>query len=153
MTRYEKIAISLPMRAAESVRRAVRRGDAPSVSAYVAEAVEEKAKHDDLAALLDEMLEETGGPMTPAEKRAIDRVIDFENPPNTPPEKRRYPRLYLDKNGRVAVEFVRFDAISKRRGSNGQVKATPKRKTRATVHSKPTRRPNRGAKPKAGRRR
>jgi len=43
-------------------QRAVAEGRANSVSAYVADALEEKAKLDDLASLLDEMLAETGGP-------------------------------------------------------------------------------------------
>jgi len=69
VTRYEKIAISLPARAAESVRRAVREGRASSVSAYVAEAIEQKSSREDLLVMLEEMLEETGGPPTPAERR------------------------------------------------------------------------------------
>ncbi|HEU4615615.1 MAG TPA: hypothetical protein VFS15_26150 [Kofleriaceae bacterium] len=69
MTRYEKIAISLPSRAAEGVRRAVREGKAASVSAYIAEAVEEKRKRETLADLLGEMLDETGGPPTTEERR------------------------------------------------------------------------------------
>jgi Arc/MetJ-type ribon-helix-helix transcriptional regulator len=75
MTGYQKIAVSLPWRAAESARRAVRRGRAPSVSAYVAAAIEDKAKLDDLATLLDEMLAASGGPLTAAERRAADRAL------------------------------------------------------------------------------
>jgi hypothetical protein len=45
------------------------------VSAYVALALEEKAKLDDLSALLDEMLAESGGPLSPAEMRAADLAI------------------------------------------------------------------------------
>jgi hypothetical protein len=75
MTPYKKLAVSLPSRAAESAQRAVRRGDAPSVSAYIARALEEKAKLYDLAALLDEMLAESGGPLTAAERRAADRAL------------------------------------------------------------------------------
>jgi hypothetical protein len=45
------------------------------VSAYVASALEEKAKLDDLKAMLDEMLAETGGPMTPAERREGERML------------------------------------------------------------------------------
>jgi hypothetical protein len=41
----------------------------------VAAALEEKAKLDDLAAMLDDMLEQTGGPMTVAERRAADRAL------------------------------------------------------------------------------
>jgi Arc/MetJ-type ribon-helix-helix transcriptional regulator len=69
MTRYEKIAITLPLRAAENVRRAVRAGKAPSVSAYIAAAVEERTNKETLRDLLNEMLAETGGPTTPAERR------------------------------------------------------------------------------------
>jgi hypothetical protein len=75
MTKYEKIAVSLPLRAADSARRAVRHGHAASVSAYVAAAIEEKGKLYDLAALLDEMLVESGGPLTVAERRAADRAL------------------------------------------------------------------------------
>jgi hypothetical protein len=75
MTEYQKIAVSLPWRAAESARRAVRQGRASSVSAYVAVAIEEKAKLDDLATLLDEMLAASGGPLTAAERRAADRAL------------------------------------------------------------------------------
>jgi hypothetical protein len=75
MTGFEKIAVSLPSRAAERARHAVRRGQATSVSAYIAEAIEEKAKLYDLAALLDEMLAASGGPLTAAERRAADRTL------------------------------------------------------------------------------
>jgi len=75
MTHADKIAISLPRELAERARRAVRRGQAASVSAYVAAALEEKTKLDDLAALLDEMLAESGGPLTRAEARAADRAL------------------------------------------------------------------------------
>ncbi len=75
MTHAEKIAISLPKNIAERARRAVRRGHAPSVSAYVAVALEEKAKLDELSTLLEEMLAESGGPLTGAERRAVDREL------------------------------------------------------------------------------
>ena len=74
MNGTEKIAVSLPKGVAERTRRAVRQGRAPSVSAYVAAALEEKAKLDELSALLDEMLAESGGPLTAAERRAADRA-------------------------------------------------------------------------------
>lgn len=75
MNTYEKIAISLPRNLAERARRAVRQGRAPSVSAYVASAIEEKVKLDELAVLLSEMLAESGGPLTPAERRRADREL------------------------------------------------------------------------------
>ena len=58
-----------------SIRRAVREGRAASVSAYVAAALEEKTKLDDLRSLLDAMLEETGGPLRAAERRAADEAL------------------------------------------------------------------------------
>ncbi len=71
-----KIAVSLPGELVQQARRAVKRGRAASVSAYVAAALVEKARLDGLAELLDEMLQETGGPLTAAEMRRADKVID-----------------------------------------------------------------------------
>lgn len=80
MTSTQKIAISLPKHVAEGARRAVRSGRAKSVSAYVADALEEKVKLDDLAELLDEMLADSGGPLKPAERRAADRSLGLAQP-------------------------------------------------------------------------
>ena len=70
-----KIAVSLPSELVDQAQRAVAEGRAPSVSAYVARAMEEKAKLDDLASLLNEMLGETGGPLTAGERKAADRAL------------------------------------------------------------------------------
>ena len=70
-----KIAVSLPEEVLRRAQRAVRRGRAPSMSAYVAEALEQRSKLDDLEELLDEMLEETGGPLTAKERQFADRVL------------------------------------------------------------------------------
>src|SRR5205809_6976313 len=89
MTAYEKflkMAISLPQSAAEHVKRAVRSGRAPSASAYIAQAIEQRAKRENSLAWLDEMLEETGGPLTPAEERRVDRLLGL-----SPPKRRRRP--------------------------------------------------------------
>lgn len=86
MTTTQKIAVSLPKHVAEGARRAVRSGRAKSVSAYVADALEEKVKLDDLAGLLDEMLADSGGPLTPAERRAADRALGVVAKPT---QKRR----------------------------------------------------------------
>lgn len=75
MTTTEKIAVSLPRPIAARLRRAVKQGKAASVSAYVASALDEKAKLDDLSDLLDEMLAASGGPLTPTEIRVADRAI------------------------------------------------------------------------------
>ncbi len=70
-----KIAVSLPDELVEQARAAVAAGRATSVSAYVAAALCEKAKLDDLQSLLDELLAESGGPLTEAERRAADTVL------------------------------------------------------------------------------
>ena len=70
-----KIAVSLPSELVEQARQAVANGQARSVSAYVAAALEEKAKLDDLASLLDDMLAESGGPLTARERKATDRAL------------------------------------------------------------------------------
>ena len=76
MTMY-KIAVSLPGALVKRARAAVAAGRASSVSAYLAAALEEKVKHDDLDALLTEMLGETGGPPTLDEQREADRLLGF----------------------------------------------------------------------------
>jgi antitoxin ParD1/3/4 len=70
-----KIAVSLPAELVNQAHRAVAEGRATSVSAYVAHALEEQAKLDDLASLLDEMLAESGGPLTARERKAADRAL------------------------------------------------------------------------------
>jgi hypothetical protein len=80
MTTTYKIAVSLPKLVAERTRRAVRLGRAASVSAYVTRALEESVKLDELSTLLDEMLAESGGPLTPSEERAADRALGVTQP-------------------------------------------------------------------------
>ena len=70
-----KIAVSLPVGLVEQARRAVAEERSASVSAYGAQALEEQAKLDDLAPLLDEMLAETGGPLTAAERKDADQAL------------------------------------------------------------------------------
>ena len=76
MTRRVKIAVSLPTELVDGARAAVRAGRATSVSAYVAEALEQYANTGDLASLVDEMLAATGGPMTDEERAWADQVLD-----------------------------------------------------------------------------
>ncbi|HEY6034530.1 MAG TPA: hypothetical protein VIV58_09735 [Kofleriaceae bacterium] len=87
VTAYKKIAISLPSRAAEHVRRAVRSGQAKSVSAYIADAIEEKAKKETWRDLFDEVFAATGGWPTAAEREATRRELKL--PPLKKPAKRR----------------------------------------------------------------
>jgi Arc/MetJ-type ribon-helix-helix transcriptional regulator len=70
-----KVAVSLPEETLRRAKRAVRRGRAESLSAYVSVALDQKATLDELDDLLNEMLDETGGPATPAEEQRIDRMI------------------------------------------------------------------------------
>ena len=70
-----KIAISLPEDAVARVREAVRKGRAASASAYIADAIRERVTRDDLAGMLDEMLSETGGPLTARERRSLDAEL------------------------------------------------------------------------------
>ncbi len=51
-----KIAVTLPEPLVAHVRKQVPRGRAASVSAYVAEALAQKAESDDLAAMLEEQI-------------------------------------------------------------------------------------------------
>jgi len=80
-----KIAISVPEEVVARVRRAVAKGHAASVSAYVTSAIEQKAMLDELEGMLEEMLEETGGPLTTAEISEADRILGLG-----PKKKRRH---------------------------------------------------------------
>jgi Arc/MetJ-type ribon-helix-helix transcriptional regulator len=73
-----KIAVTLPPTLVARARRAVRAGHADSISAYIAAALEEKTKLDELADMLTEMLAETGGPLTEAERRTADAALGTE---------------------------------------------------------------------------
>jgi len=53
----------------------VEEGRAASVSAYVAMALQNQAINDDLLGMLDEMLAETGGPLTDAERLTADAAL------------------------------------------------------------------------------
>lgn len=71
----KKIAVSIPQPLVASAQRAVRDGRAGSVSAYIAAALAEKSKLDDLQSLLSEMLAETGGPLSAEERRMADAAL------------------------------------------------------------------------------
>jgi Arc/MetJ-type ribon-helix-helix transcriptional regulator len=57
-----KIAVSLPDDLVAAARQAVADGRAASVSAFVADAIEEHGHYEQLAALLSEMAAEAGPP-------------------------------------------------------------------------------------------
>jgi Arc/MetJ-type ribon-helix-helix transcriptional regulator len=84
-----KIAVSLPEELVSSARRAVRERRAASVSAYVAAALEEKAKLEHLREMLDDMLAETGGPLSAAERRDADQALGLARSRKAPRSSRR----------------------------------------------------------------
>lgn len=57
-----KIAVSLPDELVAAARQSVAQGRARSVSAFIADAIEERGRYDDLADLLAEMAAEAGPP-------------------------------------------------------------------------------------------
>jgi hypothetical protein len=71
----QKIAVTIPGDVLARARRSAHRERATSLSAYVSAALEQKSTMDDLARLLDEMLAQSGGPLTPAERRRADQVL------------------------------------------------------------------------------
>lgn len=79
-SRYEgsmtrKIAVSLPDHLVTAARTAVADGRAASVSAYVAAALEAYADDQRVIGMLDDILEQTGGPMTAAEQAWADEIL------------------------------------------------------------------------------
>lgn len=73
--RATSIAVTLPPDLVTRMRRAVRQGRAENISAYVSRAIEERTTRDDLAEMLEQMLAETGGPLTAREQRAADDAL------------------------------------------------------------------------------
>lgn len=63
-----KIAISLPAGTLARAKKAVRANEAPTLSAFIATAIDEKVDGDDLRRMLAELLAETGGPPTASER-------------------------------------------------------------------------------------
>lgn len=62
-----KIAISLPPAQVATAKRAVHRGVAPSVSAYVSRALAAQERESSLQQLVDELIAEHGEPSAEAE--------------------------------------------------------------------------------------
>jgi hypothetical protein len=70
-----KIAITVKRETLARAKKAVKEGHAASVSAFFEDAVERRMTREEGIAWLDALLEETGGPPTPAEKREVDRIL------------------------------------------------------------------------------
>lgn len=71
-----KIAVTLPPELVAAARKAVKAGRATSVSGYVEAALAAYVAADD-DAWIDEMLEETGGPMTEAERARARQALGW----------------------------------------------------------------------------
>ncbi|MGH8884347.1 MAG: toxin-antitoxin system antitoxin subunit [Egibacteraceae bacterium] len=69
-----KIAITLPDKQVQAAKRAVAEGRAPSVSAYIADALARKTADEELAEMLAEMKAEYGEP-TPEDYSWAERVL------------------------------------------------------------------------------
>ena len=70
-----KVTVSLPEDLVRRARNAVERGEAASLSAYVASAVAARLDEHDLDDLLDAALASTGGPITADEQRWLDGLF------------------------------------------------------------------------------
>ena len=57
-----KIAVSVPTKLVGKVRRAVARGRAPSISAYVTQALEARTQNEEMLELLEQMDRDHGKP-------------------------------------------------------------------------------------------
>jgi len=75
MTPKAKIAVSLPPELVERARQAVAPRPRFERQRLRRHAIAQKSKLDDLAALLDEMLAATGGPLSAEESAEADRVL------------------------------------------------------------------------------
>lgn len=62
-----RVTVTVPDAVLEAARRDVERGAAPSLSAWVTDAAEAKARRERLEEVLDDLLQATGGPLTEEE--------------------------------------------------------------------------------------
>jgi hypothetical protein len=74
-TRRAKVAVTLPQPLLARAKERVRNREAPSLSALVTQALEEKLERDYLQEILDEMAAEYG-PLAPEELAWVDRVLE-----------------------------------------------------------------------------
>ncbi len=70
---YRKLAVSVPTELVEAVVEEVRARRAPSVSAFISEALEQKLERDRLQEVLDEVWLEK--PMTKRERAWADKIL------------------------------------------------------------------------------
>ena len=63
-----RVTVTVPDEVLEVARHDVERGTSPSLSAWVTEAAEAKARRESLTRVLDDLLESSGGPLTSDEE-------------------------------------------------------------------------------------
>lgn len=73
VSNYRKVAVSVPRQTIEAVEREVRARQATSVSAFVAQALDEKLERDSLQEALDEVWAKR--PMTKKERAWADKIL------------------------------------------------------------------------------
>lgn len=81
MASMQKVTVTLPTRAVESIRELIAEGKAASLSGFVQHAVQTSL--DDVTGwgvMLARALEETGGPMTSEERAWADEVLGRNGP-------------------------------------------------------------------------
>ena len=70
-----KVAITVSPATLAKAKKAVKEGRAASVSAFFEAAVAHRESREDIMKMLDEMLDETGGPLTAAERTDAERLL------------------------------------------------------------------------------
>lgn len=68
MQRRERVTITVPSDVLAAARRDVEAGTATSISAWITSAAEAKAREEDLADVLADLLEGSGGPLSDEER-------------------------------------------------------------------------------------
>jgi hypothetical protein len=76
MTPKAKIAISIRQDLLDEIQGSVERGTSPSVSAYIEKAIESRLRYKaEFLQMMDDALEETGGPATAEERAWAERAL------------------------------------------------------------------------------
>jgi hypothetical protein len=72
-----KLAISIPAQTLKNAQVRAKQIGARSLSAYISEAIDQRLVNDELSALLDEMLAESGGTLSKREQEAAAKALGF----------------------------------------------------------------------------
>jgi Arc/MetJ-type ribon-helix-helix transcriptional regulator len=76
MATTTKITITLPDRQLEEIRKRVAAEDSPSISGFIQQAVRKSLENAaEFRAMVDEALEETGGPLKPRERAWAKKML------------------------------------------------------------------------------